>query len=111
MPRNPPEAIGTALGKTSKIPRFHGFDLESALLDKGRDIASNVATFERPLKEGFCSLLPTAHVNVRRKAVFEEQKLTAGFQHARDAAKCVDDARDGAQRECADDRIRRGIRE
>src|SRR6185436_3659574 len=96
-----PKAVRAALWKRCEIASIELFNLEIALLDKGRDVTGNVAAFKCPMKERLRSFLPAPYGSVRCKSVLEENELASGLQHTSDALNGFQDKRNGAESERA----------
>ena len=91
-----PEAICPALWKRSHITCVHLFDVESGVLNKGRNIPSDVAAFESPLEKWLGSFLPASYGSIRSESVFEENELAVRLQDSSDASNGLDHAGNSA---------------
>jgi hypothetical protein len=64
----------------SQLTRLHLLDLESSLLDEGGNVASDVASIERPLKKRIGPYLPATDPDARQESMFKKQQLASWFQ-------------------------------
>ena len=104
-----PKTIRAGLGEAGDLAGVQALNAKASLLDEFGDVASDMATFESPLKQRFGALLPAADGNVGRKAMFEKQKLAARTEDVSESANSVSHAGDGAEREGADGGVHAGV--